>query len=70
MGPWEKCQKAGWLPSVPLVHRLAQEGRSYEEPCVLKGLDGVKHNPLRSSAVKGKVIQGKGFGGLDNGVHN
>ena len=49
---------------------LAQEGRSYEEPCVLKGLDGVKHNPLRSSAVKGKVIQGKGFGGLDNGVHN
>lgn len=63
VGPWEKCQQAGWLPSVPLVHHLAQEGRSYEEPCVLEGHDGRKYNPLRSSAVKGKVIQGTGFGG-------
>lgn len=46
VGPWEKCQKAGCLPSVPLVHHLAQEGRSYEEPCFLKGLDGGKYNLL------------------------
>lgn len=55
--------EAGCLPSVSLVHHhLAQEGRSYEESVVSwKGLDGGKYN-LLGSAMKGKVIQGKGFG--------
>lgn len=39
MGPWEKCQKAGCLPSVPLACLLAQEGSRCKEPCVLESLD-------------------------------
>ena len=63
MGLWEKCQEAGWLPSVPLVCLLAQEGRGCKGPRVLEGFDRNKHSLLRFPSVKGRKVQGKGVWG-------